>query len=126
MDHKDKANRAMSQDRVRLACLRVIPLRLEITWSGQNRRYSLIIRTGELMARRNDDAEGSYDQVRRLRRGWQLWAGDGWAEVQSTAVRDDSVMVTVTDGRVFRVNYLEAVLCRRPAPGRLIGSPRHC
>ena len=83
---------------MRLACLRVIPLRLEITWSGQNRRYSLIIRTGELMARRNDDAEGSYDQVWRLRRGWQLWVGDGWAEVQSTAVRDDSVMVTSPKG----------------------------
>ena len=72
------------------------------------------------MARRGDDSEGFYDHVRRLRRGWQLWVGDGWAEVQSTAVRDDSVVVTVTDGRVFRVNYLEAVLCRKPAPGRLI------
>jgi hypothetical protein len=71
------------------------------------------------MARRHDDADGSYDQARRLQRGWQLWVGDGWAEVQSTAVRDDSVLVTVTDGRVFRVSYLEAVLCRRPATGRL-------
>jgi hypothetical protein len=71
------------------------------------------------MARRHDDAEGSYDQARRLRRGWQLWVGDGWAEVASTAVHDDSVLVTVTDGRVFRVSYLEAVLCRQPATGRL-------
>jgi hypothetical protein len=89
-------------------------------------RYLLIIRTGELMARRNDDAEGSYEQVRRLRRGWQLWVGDGWAEVQSTVVRDDSILVTVTDGRVFRVDYLEAVLCRKPATGRLIRRPRCC
>jgi hypothetical protein len=75
------------------------------------------------MAGRNDDAEGSYHQARRLQRGWQLWVGDGWAEVQSTAVRDDSVLVTVTDGRVFRVSYLEAVLCRQPATGRLASIP---
>ena len=72
------------------------------------------------MAGRNDDAQGSYDQARRLRRGWQLWVGDDWAQVRSTAVRGDSILITVTDGRVFRVDYLQAVLCRKPAPDRLI------
>jgi hypothetical protein len=36
---------------------------------------------GGLVARQTSDADGSYEPARRLRRGWQLWVGDGWAEV---------------------------------------------
>lgn len=70
------------------------------------------------MARREHG--GSYDQARRLRRGWQLWVGDGWAEVRSAVTRGEDILITVSDGRVFRVGYLDAVLCRKPPPDRLI------
>jgi hypothetical protein len=69
------------------------------------------------MARHDED--GSYDQARRLRRGWQLWTGDGWDEVRSVTIRGDKVLITVTDGRVFRTGYLDAVLCRKTPPAPL-------
>jgi hypothetical protein len=92
---------------------------MTIPWSGQNTRYLNDHQNGGLMARQSDESAGSYEQARRLRRGWQLWVGDGWAEVRSAVARDDTILITVTDGRVFRVDYLESVLCRKPAPSRL-------
>jgi hypothetical protein len=68
------------------------------------------------MARHDD---GSYRQAYRLQRGWQLWTGNGWAEITAVTVRGDRVLITVTDGRVFRAGYADAVLCRAAPPATL-------
>jgi hypothetical protein len=71
------------------------------------------------MARRGDPESGSYDQARKLRRGRQLWTGDGWAAVRSVRVSGEHVLITVADGRVFRTSYLDAVLSRKTPPATL-------
>lgn len=63
-----------------------------------------------------DDA--GYCQAPKLRDriGWQLWLGDGWATITDVQVRGDDVLITVEDGTVYRVGYVDAVRCRRPDP----------
>jgi hypothetical protein len=71
------------------------------------------------MARRGDPRSGSYDQAYKLRRGRQLWTGDGWAEVTAVRSTGESVLITVADGRVFRAGYIDAVLSRKAPPAPL-------
>jgi len=71
------------------------------------------------MARRDDGDGGSYGQAYKVRRRWQLWIGDGWAEVTKVRVVRENVLITVTDGRTFRAGYLDAVLTRKTPPPTL-------
>jgi hypothetical protein len=72
--------------------------------------------------RRGDAGSGSYDQAHKLRRGRQLWTGDGWAEVTAVRVTDEGVLIAVADGRVFRAGYADAVLSRAGPPATLTAS----
>jgi len=47
------------------------------------------------MARRDDGDGGSYGQAYKVRRRWQLWIGDGWAEVTKVRVVRENVLITV-------------------------------
>jgi hypothetical protein len=66
------------------------------------------------MARRGEDEGGAYGQAYKVRRGRELWTGDGWAIVTAVRIAGDHVLITVADGRVFRTAYIEAVLTRKP------------
>ena len=72
-----------------------------------------------VMATRGDAEGGSYDQAYKLRRGRQLWIGDGWADVTAVRITGESVLITVTDGRVFRAGYMDAILSRKRPPSTL-------
>lgn len=57
----------------------------------------------------------------RDRVGWELWlGGDDWATITDVRVRGDDVLITVEDGRTFRVGYLDAVRCRQPTAPALM------
>lgn len=72
-----------------------------------------------VMARRGDAESGSYNQAYKLRRGRQLWTGDGWAEVTAVRIAGESVLITVADGRTFRAGYGDAILSRKTPPATL-------
>jgi hypothetical protein len=76
------------------------------------------------MTRRDDAGSGSYDQAHKIRRGRQLWTGDGWAEVTAVRVTGEDVLITVAVGRVFRAGYADAVLSRPAPPATLTAHPR--
>jgi hypothetical protein len=60
---------------------------------------------------------GEYQQAPAVQIGWWLWLGDHWEQI--TGKRIDSEHVYYTACRVYRVGYLDAVLCRRTAPPAL-------
>jgi len=59
----------------------------------------------------DNDGE-TYYPAPRLRRGWQLYDGDGWPRIRAVRVVGQVVLITVEDGRTFRAGYLDAVCCR--------------
>ena len=62
------------------------------------------------------DSDGTYCPAPRLKRGWQLWLGDGWVTITSVRVSGEQVLIGAADGRTYRAGYLDAVRCRRVPP----------
>lgn len=73
----------------------------------------------------HDEGPGTWCQPRKLERGWLLWTGAEWAEIQSLWLGEE-VFISVADGRVFRCRYTDAVRCRAGAPKPLtLAALRH-
>lgn len=61
-------------------------------------------------------SDGTYCQAPRLKRGWELWLGDGWVAITAVRVAGGHVLTGAADGRIYRAGYLDAVRCRAVSP----------
>lgn len=59
------------------------------------------------------DGDDTYCQAPQLKRGWELWVGDGWVTITSVRVSGEHVLAGAADGRTYRAGYLDAVRYRR-------------
>ena len=55
---------------------------------------------------------GEYQQAPAVQIGWWLWLGDRWEQITGKRIDREHVYFT-THRVVYRVGYLDAVLCRR-------------